>query len=271
MKLQTLKTAKKTVLSAIILGSILCMASSCKKPKDGEMGPEGSPGNSGPTLQGNMQGFVQLYDQYGTRFYTKLDSTTISIDGTTTSALTDVNGKYILSNLNTGTYNFSINGRSSFAPSKLQGIELTDNGTIDRDVKLSQTPIWSLSAITAVDTIIAGVHELKIKITLPTTDTKAREVSLYIGSASGVNSTNYIWNYNISVPANATSLTKIVAASSVFLNGDNLGSGSTVYLAVYPAAVGYTTNSAYMDYTTGKFIYNAINMASVANNQVQLF
>lgn len=270
MKIQTGKSVQKAILGIAVFGSILAVVTACSKPKDGAMGPEGAQGPSGPLLQGNLQGFVQLFDQYGTRLYTKLDSANVSIDGTTNSSITDVNGKYSFSNLNTGTYNFSINGRTSFASSKLQGIEVTGNGTIDRDVKLSQIPNWTLNAITAIDTTIAGVHSLKVKITLPTADIKARELSLFVSASSGVTSANYTWNYSIAVPANATTVSKVVAANSVFLNGDNLPSGSTIYLAAYPASVGYTSNSTYIDYNTGKAVYNALNINSGASNQVQI-
>ena len=270
MKTQIGKLGKQAIFGIAVIGSILIVITSCSKPKDGAVGPAGAQGSSGPLLQGNLQGFVQLFDQYGTRLYTKLDSASVSIDGTSSSSMTDINGKYSFSNLNTGTYNFSINGRTSFASSKLQGIEVTGNGTIDRDVKLSQIPNWTLNAITAIDTVVAGIHNLKVKITLPTADVKARELSLFISASSGVTPTNYTWNYNITIPANATTVNKVVAANTVFLSGDNLPSGSTIYLSAYPAAVGYTSNSTFIDYNTGKVIYNALNINSGASNQVQI-
>lgn len=239
---------------------------SCKKPKDGETGAQGP---AGPSLQGNLQGFVQLYDQYGTRSYVKLDSAMVSQDGSTNMHYTDSLGKFTFNGLSTGIYNFSIAGRAGYGADKLQGIEFTGNGTIDRDVKLSQIPTWPLSTVTAIDTVVASNHSLKIRVSLPA-DTRARQVAVFINTNSGVSSTNYIWNYTILVPANATTVNSVVAPTSTFLGGDNLPSGSTIYVIAYPAAVGYANNSSYVDYANDRTIFNALNLNSSAVSQTPI-
>lgn len=251
---------------------MICLATtvmvvSCKKPKDGETGAQGP---AGPSLQGNVQGFVQLYDQYGTRSYVKLDSSMVSQDGSSSVRYTDSTGKFTFNGLNTGIYNFSVTGRAGYAADKLQGIEITGNGTIDRDVKLSQIPTWSVSVVTAIDTIIGANHSLKLRVNLPVADPKARQVAVFINTNSAVSSLNYLWNYTITVPANATTVNSVLAQTSTFLGGDNLPSGSTIYVIVYPAAVGYANNSSYVDYTNDRTVFNALNLNSSAVSQTAI-
>lgn len=259
---------KKSLIAFACLALTMAVVS-CKKPKDGSTGPQGATGPAGPSLQGNLQGFVQLYDQYGSRSYLKLDSANVSMDGTTSAMLTDVSGKYTFSNLSTGIYNFSITGRSGYAASKLQGIEITGNGTLDRDIRLSQVPTWTMTAVTAIDTVIGGNHNLKLRINVPA-DTRTRQVAVFIDINNAVTSTSYLWTYSVNIPANATTANSILAANSTFLSGAGLASGSMIYVRAYPAAVGYQNNSSYIDYSTDRTVYNAINMSGSAISQTTI-
>ncbi|MBS1638200.1 MAG: carboxypeptidase regulatory-like domain-containing protein [Bacteroidetes bacterium] len=256
---------KKTILLSMAALSLLI--TSCKKPKDGATGATGP---AGPVLKGNLQGFIQLYDQYGTRQYFKLDSAAVTIDGSSASVFSDSNGKFAFSDLNTGIYNLSITGRSGYGATKQQNIEITGNGTINKDIRLGQVPTWSVNTITAIDTVVGGNHSLKIRANIAAADTKARQLAIFIGTSSGVSSTNYIWNYTINVPANTTTVNSVVGQTSVFLNGDNLPSGSTIYLVAYPAGVGYQNNSTYLDFNTDLTIYNALNTGNAAIAQVSI-
>jgi len=79
---------KSVIFNLLIFVLFSVFVVSCKK----ETGPTGPQGAVGPVLTGTLQGYVQLYDQYGYRVYHPQDSTILQIGSTTVR--TDTSGKY---------------------------------------------------------------------------------------------------------------------------------------------------------------------------------
>ncbi len=258
---------KTAILPTLFLAFIIATLNSCTKT--GPAGPQGNTGATGPNLSGTLQGYVQLYDQYGYRIYTPQDSSLLQVG--TNSIRTDLNGKYSLT-LTTGTYDINITSRpgGNYGASKIQGLQFTGGGTLDRDAALSQVPTFSVISVTAKDTAFPAanpVHYIKITGTVNSTDTKPRTVGVFFNTTANVSSVpaNYLYAYdptNPVVAANSTTFSFNVKSQNIYLMTD-LVPTQTVYLAVYPAAVNWNSTSNYLDYASDKKIYTAIGSTPV--------
>ena len=76
--------------------------------KTGPLGPVGPQGDEGPSLSGNLKGYINHYDVSGAKITTDLAGASISVDGTARIATTDANGLYNLIGLTTGVYSLSV-------------------------------------------------------------------------------------------------------------------------------------------------------------------
>ncbi len=253
----------------ILLCLFILVLNGCKK---GDMGPQGPAGTNGPTgstgpvLTGTLAGHIMLSDQYGTSVFTGLNNISVSLDDTgSSSSTTDNNGMYSMSNISTGTYSLTVNKDASYGMMKVQNLQFVGGGTLNRDVRLSQIPTFSILTATAIDTTTATGNQIKLSGTVPT-DTKARKAVVFVGSLPGVtsNTANYISTYTINIAANATVFNLLIPTTDFYNMG--ISSGGTAYLAVYPAAQMYNTTSTYEDFATGRTVFSAIgtNASSVS-------
>ncbi len=255
MKNKNLLTASVVLL---ITGGILIL-SSCSKQE----GPAGPQGPAGPAYNsGSIFGFVSLYDQYGVKQATPLKGIKVTIDGTTAVSLTDSTGKYMFSNLSSGTYNLSIADtvNASYAPSKVKSINLV-LGPSQHDIHLGQIPTFTLLSPTTVDSLeknkLDTVNVVRIHGTV-NIDTKAREFLVFVGADSSVSSApaNYFSVYAAAIAANQTVFSTTIALTDLMSAG--FTHGSTVYFMTYPAGVNYASASEYEDLNTGRIMYNEV-------------
>lgn len=241
-------------LSFIAILSITLFIQSCKK----EAGPAGPQGPAGPILTGNLFGFVDLLDQYGTKIITHNDSVLVSLDGTGKTCLTDVNGKYHFDSLTTGIYNLTFS-KTGYGTMRLLTQQFTGGGDVDRDTKMSAIPTFSISTLT----VTVDSANVNLTGTLSTIDTRIRTSALFLGGTSAVSSdpVNYLLSYSkATTNANLNGFTLKIPLTD--LQNEGFGSGSTLYFSGYGAATSFTTSSAYEDFNTGRAYLNALSSTS---------
>ena len=228
--------------------------------KDGAEGPQGAQGPAGPSLTGNLKGFVQLYDQYGTRVLTDQDSVVVSTMSPPNQSYTDSLGRYTISSLQTGVYTVNC-VKSGYGDNQLNSLGFTGGGDIYRDIRLSAIPDFhvdsiSVTADTQAATIVGHLAP----------DTRGRNVIIFIGttSAASADPATYLTYYIRVVSQNATMFQQVVPLGD--LNNVGMTSGSTAYFAAYAIASSLGTSSNYEDLATGRTRFTAISPLAATQN-----
>ena len=269
---------KKTIIKLSAL-SVILLAVSCKK---GDTGPAGSTGATGPNLSGNIQGFITLYDAAGTKILSNLSGDSITLVNNSNNAVlktvTDNTGKYIFPTISTGNYNLTVS-RPGFGTLLSQDMQFTGGGTDFKDAALSQIPTFSVTAFTAKDsttapTIIKNTTDTIVKsekyIALSGTVTATpggSEVIVYVSNPGGISASNSLSNfstvYTVAIKPGAVTFSILIPSANLYDLG--FTSGNTIYFEAY--VIGASTgSSSYVDLSTGKTVYTAINPAGISAN-----
>lgn len=242
---------KISILAFSTIFTLLFFISGCKK----ESGPAGAQGPAGPVLTGNLFGFVDLLDQYGNKIITGNDNILVTLDGTSKTNLTDANGKYHFDSLTTGVYNLTFS-KTGFGNTRLLTQQFVGGGDVDRDIKMSIVPNFSVYVLTAV----VDTANVTLTGTLSSSDTRIRTAALFLGATSAVSSNpaNYLLSYTKQTNnANLNGFTVKIPLAD--LGNAGFVSGSTLYFSAYGAAAGYASSSAYEDLNTGRSYFNALS------------
>ena len=237
-----------------LAGSVL-LITSCSKT--GPAGPTGSTGPAGPLLTGNLKGHIFQYDQYGSPVLTGLAGIRDSLSPTNL-ATTDSTGLYKFSNLTTGDYTFSVS-KAGYGTVLAQAVQIVGGGDLYRDMRIAQIPNFSVTAPTAV--LNATTGNIDITANLAATDTKTREVLVFVGSSpnTSANPATYLNVYPKTIAATKTSVITSLSPSDIHDLGIN--AGGTLYCSVYAATITYNSASFYQDLATGKTVYTAVGSA----------
>lgn len=240
---------RKNKITLIAALGMLALTSACSK--NGSTGPQGP---AGPAYTGAIAGHVDLYDQYGSRVLTGLNTVQLQLNNSTTIN-PDSTGYYIFKGTTTGDYDITTTA-SGYASTKTNNFQFLSD-TLNRDIKLSAIPNFSPLSVVAYAAMGAPGDSMIINFT---PDTRAREAILFVNKNSAVGNlpANYLVVYTRAIPANASKINIVIPASDLYNAG--ITSGSTIYLAAYGYVV--SDGSAYEDITTGKTVYNAVSTTS---------
>jgi hypothetical protein len=266
-----MKTFKKTFLIAAV---VITALTGCKKPTNGVNGTNGA---AGPALSGTLEGYVDLFDQYGDLM---TPATGVYVTCPTKSGIDSTNAPGVFTkNLSTGTYELDF-AKTGYGATKISSLNFTGGGTqyIQGHIQLTQAPTYSLLTTTGltVGTTTLPANNgnagpaLTVTVSTAATDVKNRKAIVFFNTSATVSSTagNYLGFQVVNIPVLTTGSTSgtanIPVSSSLYENG--VASGSTLYLIAYP--ISFNSNaSAYSDVTTGKTIFNNINTSGATSVQ----
>jgi hypothetical protein len=257
---------KKITLTILAAAAFAALSSSCKKGDTGPSGATGATGPAGPTLSGTLEGYVDLFDQYGD-LVSNAVGVSVTIPGKTGADSTNSGGMFTKS-LTTGTYELDF-AKSGYGSTKVVSLNFVGGGTqyIQNHVQLTQIPTFSLSGLTAAVGTSTVNPAVTVTITPGSTDTKVRKAICFFGNSASVSYMpgSYLNYQVINIPANVSSATaNILASQTLYESGAT--SGSTLYLVAYPIAFN-SSASAYADPVTGKTIFNNILTTSATPTQ----
>ena len=239
---------------------VLITISGCKKEDSTDNSTDNTDNDEYPA---SIVGFLTLYDQYGSKQLTNMEGIEVSVEGSSTKVYTDSAGRYEINGLTTGNYNIDFNDTSNvYGEDKILALQVVSD-TVYRDVKLSQVPSFSLNSCSAVDTSIQSVDYIKVVVNASSSDTYTRSVVVFVGTSSNVtsNPSTYLLLYPKSLTGGNTSCNVTIPLADLY--GAGFTSGSTLYVAAYPAAINYSSSSSYEDFNTGRTVYNAIGSTAV--------
>lgn len=243
-------------ISLMVVAACAVIFVSCSKT--GPAGSSGATGPAGPSLSGTLEGYVELYDQYGI-LVSPASSASVTIPGRTDTSVTSATGMFTVNNLTTGTYELDF-AKPGYGNMKVVSLNFVGGGTqyIQNHISMAQPPSFTLSGVTLNS--VGGT--ITASVTASSTDTKGRSVILFLSNAAGVSSSpaNYLGYTTLSIAAGTANGAGAIKAAT--LNGAGIVSGNTLYVAAYPISAN-TSASVYADIATGKQIFNNISGTAV--------
>ena len=241
----------KTIKTITIITLVLFF-SACKK-QAGPQGPSGEAGANGTVTNGTITGRVVRYDEYGTLSNATWSNTSVSIDGTSFSTITDTTGSYTLNNVPAGVYTISYS-KLNLANTKEQQISFPGNGKLYVNTSIADKATFNITGYVK-DTIVSSVPQIRCNIAI-TTYTNSRNITVIYSKVNSLtisNNLSYQYVEHFNTYPNSTNFqfgnTYIYnnpAYNSIF------PSGSVIYVKVYP---NNTQKSSYYDYPSGKYVY----------------
>lgn len=234
---------KQIVLSLICLATLVA----CKKEKvTGPEGPQG-PAGSSTIPSGTISGHIEQIDQYYSIYTTGLNTTSVSLDGTSHSAVTDAAGNYTLTNVQPGVYDLSMI-KNGCGLAKRQQISYPGNGTLYINSSIADKASYLFSSGYVKDTL----GQIKLKLNFATHN-QTRNSIIIFGKTNLLdidNPQSYDQLNNIYIPLNTTTYSSIGPYTD--LDPIIFPTGTTVYVKVYP---NNSSNSGYTDYVNNKKVY----------------
>lgn len=268
--------------------SLMILATSCTKTgatgpngtagTNGANGTNGNNGAPGPNLSGNLQGIISLYDVSGAKMLSptilKGDSVilTNSSSGMIMRTATDSTGKYMFSNISTGTYSLAVS-KPNYGTIWAQGIQFAGGGNADRNYALSVIPITNIVAAASVDTIYAVVGAgntpekyIRVRGSVPVSASVITVITyISMSGNTSVNSMpgNFASYYTTTVSPGVSKFNFYIPTANFY--DLNFASGSIVYFATYIIG-GNTSASTYTDWNTGQPVFTALSSSPVTTS-----
>ena len=257
---QSFSTMNYKKLSFPSILTVLMLIAGCK----------GATGPAGPSLTGNITGFVLLINSdSGVSYPADRSGVTVSVQGTSLSTMTDSRGRWTLTGLSTGIYTI-VATKPGYGMTEQQGVEFTGgngtvllgslsgNGTTIEYLTLAQPPNFSLM----YDSLKTTDSSLNVWFSMSGPQIGAEnEFLIAIGKDSGVSASDpnkYI--YSTDNGAFGSGLNGFIQLNASDLYYAGLRSGMKAYLIAYPLEFYGFGNyySSYFDIATGRFVYTSL-------------
>jgi hypothetical protein len=245
---------RKVILNLLIL-TITTAFLACTKEVNNQ---------SGIISKGDLIGYAYLYNDYKVH---EIDNSgiTISIEGTSISTTTDINGKWELSNLSLGTYTFIL-AKKNYGTLKIIGRQFVGGGqTYFGASNLYPIPKYYITGIN--DSLDYAFNNSSDNGTIVVYGTYIQNIPLnyaYFRLFAGTNPdvSSEPTKYGCTIIGSIISNTEIFSnnfylhLNTKTLNTIGLHSGETVYIIVYADSF---NSSAYIDLNTGRNYYPNLN------------
>jgi len=218
---------------------------------------KGTTGPAGPLLTGTLTGFVKLINVDGTP-QTDQSGVTISVTGTKDTATSDVNGKFELKNVETGTYEIDYS-KSTYGSYKMQAVTFASGGdgalppvTLGAIPVSSPIPVIKATSSSGVSVTVSG--------SITTAATSVQFYMVYMGKSSNINPldpTTYINSQaaQINAQSSAFQTSAIWSLSNLRSLGIINSTTPNLWFVCYP----YNPNgSSYTDIYTNITVYPAV-------------
>jgi hypothetical protein len=255
----------KRILTFTALAVVMFLAACKKTGPMGDAGATGANGVAGPKLKGNVVGFVTLFDEFGTRLADNAGfKITVASSNPEKSATTDADGKYLLTDVETGTYNldFTKVGFGLFKRMSVVHIGGTAPTSLGNNNlwQTAQTIVTNLTAVAGVgDTVIISAKATPVQPTGSSTSLQ-RRVRFFFGRTNTVTYLTYAATFNqILIPSGGDGSFTLKLRRSNF---QVFNAGETCHIIGYGLS---PLENFYTDVNTNVGIYSGVNVAGVSN------
>lgn len=244
-------------LRCLLCCSLIWASANCKG-KEGEVGPKGKSGESTGFATGKAVGFVQTFTENG-NIETDYSGVTVTawFSDPTITAVTNSLGRYEFTNLPTGNYDL-IFSKMGYNNTKIIGVAIVGGEIATGLPNISLHRVTSLSASTLNVTQNGAFITLSGTFSGNYASGMFRNMRTYISSSNILNRSEYMTTLSstptFTVGSNLFTFNLATVASLYSL----FPSGTTVYFVTHPA----TSNSSYMDASTGRIIYPFISASA---------
>lgn len=245
-------TIKITRIMLIVLIPILFGCEGATGPE----GPAGQDGTSGPTLKGNITGFVVPVSADG-EFVNDKSGVTASIEGTSFLATTKSDGSFTFTGVPPGIYTISYE-KSGYGVSKSVAYQFIGGGTsLVGTAYICEPPVFTVSELST------GTSATSVKITLSEPFSTSKRIQFFVSPKTGVSKDpkNYIHTVGL-ITTFPTGSYSFIIPSTTFRDA-GISPGNDAYFIAYAANDGSKV-SGYTDITTGRFIYT--NLSNTPSN-----
>jgi len=233
------------IFKIIIISNILLFLLGCDKKKENIF------------LEGNIVGFVNLVDETGNEVEDK-SGVNISIEGLTSSAKTNEDGRFELSNVPAGTYNIIYNktGYGSYKRFSFQFF----GGNIP--AMLYETTLYEQPKI-EIKSLDISFNDNVVNISGKITETSQYTVQAFVNDSCNVSNLNYDYaSYRYSFCCIPTTQ----FSQSIYLSETPYSFGDKVYLVIY--FINPNEEYGYYDYEKEKYVYTSYKKASSVINLI---
>ncbi|MBL7932727.1 MAG: hypothetical protein JNL60_12535 [Bacteroidia bacterium] len=234
-----------------ILNIFICllMFTACKKTgPDGPVGDQGPAGFPGSQATGTISGKITQFDEFAAELKTHLNTVTVSVKGTTLSAVTDETGVYTISSVPPGVYVLEFKGEKT-QTSMFHGLSCAGKGIVYCHLSISEKPSWTFTNMLIKDSL--QTHNIVI--------------SSAITPASSTAQRNYMILF--SKDKNSSNLDPLSYDKAAFISGPSASIyyGSSM-LPTYPSGTNYyariysvtSPDTWYLDPGTKRKVYYSV-------------
>ena len=209
-------------------------------------------------LEGNIVGFVNhLVDETGNEVEDK-SGVNVTIEGLTSSAITNEDGRFELSNVRAGTYNI-IYKKTGYGSLKIFGFQFI-GGNIP--AMLYETTLYEQPKID-IQSLDISFNGNIINITGEITEPNYFSVQIFINDSSNVSNENYDY---ASARYSYSDWTYTQFSQNIYLNETPYSQGDKVYLVIY--FINPNEESGYYDYEKETLTYSSYKKASSVINLI---
>lgn len=227
-------------------------------------GCKGADGPAGPKLKGTLLGFIILNDLTGTR---QADLSGVTVSGAGVTATTDVDGKFALNDVETGTYEI-VSSKSGYGSYKAQGVSFASGGTAYLGtITLGQIP--TSSPIPTIQGSSTQNVSVTVTGTLSAAATSVQYYVMYLGKTNTIdplNPSTYISNTTTVVSQGGTTFNVTWSVATLRSLGIINSTTPNLSFVCYP----YNTFcNSYTDIFTNRRVYPAITTTGSTTISVQ--
>lgn len=234
-------------------------------------GPTGLDGAVGSQLQGDIFGYVDVYD-WGGRLVADRRGVQITTDKETSTPITDSTGRWTLKNLYAGIYNISAS-KPGYTTANAANFQFVGGGNayLSSTLGIIQLPTYTISGVALAGNITDSLgQQLKIDISPSAALNENRYFMIVYGKVPtvGINTNDALVTSSVTFNYRAvgSATFSLRTAITTLQNTHGMKSGEKVYAVVYPSSASVTNVGSYIDPVTKKTVYTRVTSPFVAVN-----